>query len=49
MSGVTQLPEHVRRAIYGETTEDEKRQACNKSLSNWCAASNAPTRGASAT
>jgi len=34
----TQLPEHVRRAIYGEMSMEEKREACDQSLNNWCAA-----------
>eukprot|EP00308_Calcidiscus_leptoporus_P003146 CAMPEP_0119378386 /NCGR_PEP_ID=MMETSP1334-20130426/48102_1 /TAXON_ID=127549 /ORGANISM="Calcidiscus leptoporus, Strain RCC1130" /LENGTH=103 /DNA_ID=CAMNT_0007397571 /DNA_START=210 /DNA_END=521 /DNA_ORIENTATION=+ len=29
------LPEHVRRAIYGEQTAEEKRQAYEGSLANW--------------
>ena len=29
------LPEHVRRAIYGEMTPEEKRVACDKSMNNW--------------
>jgi len=42
MSDASQLPEHVRRAIYGEMTAEEKCEACDKSLNNWCAAGRLP-------
>ena len=30
-----ELPEYIRRAIYGELTLEEKRAAVDKSLNNW--------------
>ena len=31
----SELPDHVRRAIYGEMSLEEKRAACDKSMNNW--------------